>query len=374
MRMSKSTLFSLLGTLLGLASCQPAEQAAPETRSFHLGFTPFPYAISWEAVQYTYATIGREADLICHSFDEGVPWVEALAGTPFSAHVQGDWDLRRSLTPPGHRVFVQVTPMNFWRNGLSLYRGTANDQPLPPDWQNARFSDQKVKQAYLNYCQRAIAFFRPDYFNFAIEVNLLLGNAPQLWADYLDLHQFVYRELKRAHPQLPIFCSLHAGYLLRGYEDRQDYDAQERAARELGPFMDIFGMSIYLYGTKFGTNSLPPDLFARIKALAGDKPLAVTETGYLAQDLYMGPPWNVTIASTAEKQRDYIEYLLRGANEYNLVLVSNFVLRDYDELWRSVGAQPDITALWRDTGLFDEAGRERPALAVWRRYLNLPKR
>jgi hypothetical protein len=372
--MLKTAIRSLAGIFLGLASCQPASDVAPETRSFYLGFTPFPYAISWEAVQYTYATIGREADLICHSFDEGVPWAEALAGAPFSAHVQGDWDLRRSLTPRGHRVFVQVTPMNFWRNGLALYRGTANDQPLPPDWQNARFSDQKVKQAYLNYCLRTIEFFRPDYFNFAIEANLLLGNAPRLWADYLDLHQFVYQELKRTHPQLPIFCSQHAGYLLRGYEDRQDHDAQELAAQQLRPFTDIFGMSIYLYGTRFGTNSLPPDMFARIKALAGDRPLAVTETGYIAQDLVMGPPWNVTLASTSEKQREYIEYLLRGANEYNLVFVSNFVLRDYDELWRSVGAQNDITALWRDTGLFDEQGRERPALAVWRQYLALPKR
>jgi hypothetical protein len=358
----------------GLVACQPAQPPSAETRSFYLGFTPFPYEASLQAVDYTYQTIAREADLICHSFDEGVPWPEALSGQPFSQHVQNDLNSRKARTPAGHRVFVQVTPLNFGRNGLALYRGTANEQPLPAPWATARFNNDLVKRAYLNYCERMIQHFQPHFFGFSIEANLLLGNAPKLWPDYLELHQFVYQELKKKFPQLTLLFSWHAGYLLRGYENRQDYDAQEAAVRVLNDYTDVFGVSAYLYATNFGTASLPPDFFARLRALTGRLPLAMTETGYLAQTLELDVPARITVPSDEGKQRAYFEWALAGANEYNFLFFNNFVLRDYDQLWQQIGGVRDITALWRDTGLFDETGRERPALQIWRQYLQRAKR
>lgn len=51
-------------------------EGSESTRSFHLGFTPFPYDISQEAVDYVYAAIADDADIIAHHFDDGVPWPE----------------------------------------------------------------------------------------------------------------------------------------------------------------------------------------------------------------------------------------------------------------------------------------------------------
>src|SRR5688572_10737883 len=48
-----------------------------KTRSFYMGFTPFPYEISLEAVDAVYTKLDTEADIINHHFDNGVPWVEA---------------------------------------------------------------------------------------------------------------------------------------------------------------------------------------------------------------------------------------------------------------------------------------------------------
>lgn len=367
----KNMLFVLLGIS---SSCQSQEQAEPETRSFYMSFTPFPYEVSIEAADYTYATIGKEADMICHSFDEGVPWGEALEDKPFSTHIQDDWRFRKARTPKGHKVFVQLSPLDFYRNGLALYRGERNDMPLPDAWKNEKFSSERVKKAYLNYCKRTIETFQPDYFSFSIEVNLLLGHQPHLWADYLVFHQFMYQELKKLYPKLPILCSFHAGYMLRGYEDRKDYDAQEEAARVLRNYTDIFGVSLYLYGTKFLTNTIPTDIFEKVSTLAGNKPIAITETGYIAQELKIDTPFSVLIPSDENKQNNYIKFLLQEANKKEFVFVNNFVLRDYDKLWQQVGAKNDITAMWRDTGLFDEAGKERPALNTWRSYLQRQKR
>jgi hypothetical protein len=44
------------------------------------------------------------------------------------------------------------------------------------------------------------------------------------------------------------------------------------------------------------------------------------------------------------------------------------VLRDYDSLWVNIGARNDLTIAWRDSGLLDESGAERPAFSTWKNY------
>src|SRR5688572_21091676 len=79
----------VLIAIFGAFSCD--KESAGPNRSFYMGFTPFPYAISLEAVDYTYEMIAQEADIINHHFDNGVPWVEALQNAPFHINIQNDW-------------------------------------------------------------------------------------------------------------------------------------------------------------------------------------------------------------------------------------------------------------------------------------------
>jgi hypothetical protein len=72
--MKKLSLIVVLFVCFSVSQAQP-----PTTREFLLGFTPFPYAISLDAVIYTYERIADDADLIVQHFDNGVPWTEALA-------------------------------------------------------------------------------------------------------------------------------------------------------------------------------------------------------------------------------------------------------------------------------------------------------
>ena len=50
-----------------------------------MGFTDFPYAFSVQAVNDVAAIVRRDGDLAAPHFDDGVPWAEALAGTPYRA-------------------------------------------------------------------------------------------------------------------------------------------------------------------------------------------------------------------------------------------------------------------------------------------------
>ena len=61
-----------------LTSCSQEDEL--KTRPFRMGFTPFPYDLSLDAVEYTYEKLQSEADIINHHFDNGVPLPEALSG------------------------------------------------------------------------------------------------------------------------------------------------------------------------------------------------------------------------------------------------------------------------------------------------------
>lgn len=358
-------------TLLLVFSSSVHSVAQTDPRPFRLGFTPFPYEVSLQAVDFTYQTIAADADLIAQHFDDGVPWPEALAGTAFHPNMVADWETRRRLNPQGHARYISVTPINFLRTGLAHYHGAEADLPLPAPWNGYTFDHPDVKKAFLNYCRYAIDFFAPDYLNIGIEVNLLLDHAPELWPAYLDLHRATYQALKADYPNLPIFVSIAATPLLADAADNDPAPHLE-ALREILPYSDYFALSLYPYMSRLMTGPLPEDLFERLRALAPpDKRMAIAETGYPAEPLRVAA--NFTMSSDTEKQADYIRRLLEAAQAHRFVFVINFVLRDYDAMWQAFGAPDDgLWLAWKDTGLYDGDGMPRPALDVWRAALAQP--
>ena len=103
-----------------------------------------------------------------------------------------------------------------------------------------------------------------------------------------------------------------------------------------------------------------------------DKPIAITETGFPAEDFsIMGG--SLTFESNPAKQDRYITQLLAQADRRGFVFIINFVLRDYDALFDKTGGG-DNNIAWRDTGLYDEDGHPRPALETWLAALARPYR
>ncbi|MBW4439545.1 MAG: hypothetical protein KME04_20575 [Pleurocapsa minor GSE-CHR-MK-17-07R] len=353
-----------------LSSAAHAQQDA-ETRLFRMGFTPFPYEISIPAVLSVYERIAEDGDLIAHHFDNGVPWTEALSGEPFSDHLLDDWNLRLGLTPPELPVLATVTPINFFRNGLAGYHGDAEDMPLPAPFDSYSFDHPDVISAFIAYSESVIEAFQPDYFLFGIEVNLLMKMRPDLWDDYMVLHRDVYTTLKTRHPDLPLMVSVTGIDLVPGYTEANNAD-QQRALADIVDYTDVLALSVYPYMTAYMTNAIPYDLIDQIAALT-DLPLAISETGYPAQPFaIMNQGIRLEFTGTPALQAEWMAHVLERAQAHEMRYVINFVLQDYDAIWEMVGAQEDISIAWRDTGLYDETGAERPALAAWRDWLSRP--
>ncbi len=370
MKLLLSVIISICLILL-LINCSkeenPVKDPGPPKRNFFMGFTPFPYDISSQAVDYVYNKLATDADLISHHFDDGIPWNEALHGDDFHPNIITEWQYRLSRTPASHKILLSVTPNRGLRDGLALYKGESGNMPLPSPWDTISFNHPDVKEAYLSYCTRIMEFFKPDYFIIGIEVNLLIKFRPELWNEFLDLHRYVYQQIKTIDPIFPVFVSFTGMDLLEGYTDANHTEMMQ-AFNDVIPFSDYFGISVYPYISNFTCDSLPADMFNKIFALS-TKPVCITETGYPAEHFtVLGG--SIVFDGTPEKQNNYINLLLNEAEQHNSEFVINFVLRDYDALWVAIGSPDDVNKLWRDTGLYDQDGNARIAHQTWMDWFN----
>lgn len=345
----------------------PGGGARP-ARSYALGFTDFPYARSAAALAEVSRAVARDGDLAALHFDEGVPWQEALSGAPYPAAVREELERKRRSIPPGHLVYVAVTPIAFSRDGLAPRWGEAGTEPLEPPWDGRGFDDPAVVAAFRNHCERMIERFSPDLFAFAIEANQLAELAPARWPGFVALAGSVYRALKAHHRELPIFWTLETEAFHRAP------DSQRRAIADALASTDLVAVSAYPFSAEADPALLADGYFADLARLAPEKPFAVAETGWPAEDVTA--PYPVFLPGSEAAQLGYVRRLLAEADRLSAAFVVWFLVRDYDDLWESeLGSSPlaSVARLWRDTGLYAGSGAERPALELWRERLVAPR-
>ena len=364
-RATAVTIFVLIAAML--LACEKEEHE--HTRSYYMGFTPLPYESSADAANYTYHALRENADIINHQFDNGVPWTEALAGEEFSNEITNDWTFRKNQTNASQKIYISVSPINFSRTGLASYRNAQSNLPLPAPWDSYHFNSDEVKTAYLNYCTRIIDFFHPDYFNMAIEANLLYVNKPAVWSEYVEFHQYIYSALKQKYPQLAVFCSVSGAHLLKGLISNNDHVQQRLAVLQLLEYSDLYSVSFYPCLTSLLGNPYPVNTFDDLFNIS-DKPLAIAETGYAAQPFAINTTAGlVTIEANADKQEKYIRDLLNACLKRKAVFVINFAVRDYDKLWEQTDSSTAANIGWRDAGIVDEKGTPRKAFVTWKEFL-----
>lgn len=362
-------VFILLFLLI--ISCSKNEELInpPEqTRSYYLGYTPFPYSITNEAVAFSYEKILQETDIVSHHFDDGIPWNEAFKDTSFHPNILADWQFRKANTPINHKIFLTVTPINFLRTGISLYRNVEPNMHLLAPWDTISFNHPNVKIAFYNYCKRIIDFFEPDYFAMGIEVNLLMANDKDLWNKYYELHRTVYQKLKLDYPTLPIFVTQTGLDLIGGYTNA-NYSDQVTAYNQIMNYSDYLALSSHIFLSSLLTDSIPDHIFDKMFLLS-NKPVCISETSYPAESfsVYGGA---ITFNGSQEKQIEYFTKLFNKADKYNCKFIINFVIRDYDDLWQQIGSPDDVNKLWKDTGIYDQDGNARIIRNLWIEKLKL---
>jgi hypothetical protein len=361
------SLFQIVLTaVLLLLPVTDALAQSPGRHSTAMGFTPWPVDFNQAGVERTYAFIEAHANLVAHHFDGGIPWDEAAANAEFPRHLKNDWEIRRSRTPRGSKVFVAVTPLNFGRDGLALaWTNRGDNQRLSRAWRSAKLNDPDVVDAYTNYVRRVIAYFSPDYLAIGIEANLVISNAPHLWNDYAALHAEVYRRIKRDHPRLPVFATVQYEHL-RGIEadSKKNLKYQMPGVATLMKSSDILALSTYRYGTVH-PNPMGPRYFDVAKSFG--KPIAIAESGAMSQGTRI---FGMRLPASEADQTRFVSGLLQHATRNRFPFVVNWVAIDFEPgLKRLPRSVREIAKAWVYTGLQTSAGQAKPALKVWDAYL-----
>lgn len=344
--------------------------AFAKDRPFFMGFTPFPYDVTTEAIDWTYQRVFEHGDFIAHHLDTGVPWPEALAGADFPPLVAHEIESRRLRTPASETIYLAITPLSQFRDGLAAYWSNQGAVPPPGPWARRGFDHPKVVEAYTAYCLRLIEALDPDYVAYGIEVDLLAANDQEAFDDFKRLARKVYRKLKRRHPELPLLLTFTLG-------QPGEWETKKEVMKPLLPYTDLLAISTYPFlATGFGGNPkrIPDDWFSRIRELDPDKSIAVAETSHAAENLEI-ESFGISIPGRKTWQKAYAKRLLREADELEMEFVVWFSVVDYDALWElafAMGA-PEVFKAWRDTGLYDERLRKRPAARRWDRYLRRPR-
>lgn len=369
-------LLSLAALLCLLCSCGGSSGGAPppppvETRPYELGFTPWPYDATITAVNFVYSEVALRGDFIAHHLDGGVPWEDALNGTPYSPELEAEISARLANTPADKRTYLALSPLNGVRDGLADYWGTAPNQALPAPWDTLALDDPDVITAYTSFAADLVARFSPDYFNLGIEVSELALNDIAAYDELVGFTAAVSASLKMRFPNVQLMVSI-------ALKSPNSADAALIRAElpRLIQYIDVVGVSVYPYvffdhPGRGDPANLPADWLSQISGLTGGRPVAIAETGWPAETLTI-PAFGVDVASDPATQDAYLDALFAAADALDARFIVWFSLADYDALWNGVLQQDPLAQIWRDTGLYDENLNPRPALDTWMEQLATP--
>lgn len=348
-------------------------------RTFKMGFTPWPYAVTLEAFNNTYTFIDQNADLIAHHLDFGIPWPEATTadnfdnyGSDVKANINGRVSKGTELS--NKTVYLGVSPFSSKRDGLAPYWSNAAGEPLPVDWASLDIGNDYVIAAYINFLDEVIQKLNPTYVNYAIEINEFDYHVQSERLNLIKFVSFVYTALKDKYPDVKFMVS----FTLRSPDSNEMTRAQD-LFNDISPYMDMVGISVYPYAFFSHANSgdpanLPSDWLSQIKTIAPNKPYFIAETGFIAERMVV-PSFGLNVDGSSSDQAQFVDDLFSEANKLNAEGVVWYTPVDFDGMWDDVLQfldDPDANLIWRDTGLKDGDLNPRPALTRWGEWLQRP--
>ncbi|MFV0405409.1 MAG: hypothetical protein ACK5LN_01065 [Propioniciclava sp.] len=363
----------LLATVLvalTLTACVPAipgsavlAHQVPTGTDFsrRVSISPFPYDLTPAAVREVGSLVSQAGNVYTVQLDNGIPWQDADTGADFSAEVMEEWERHRGTIGTDQEVYLAIAPLQDDRSSWA----TGFDGTAAPPWATWEQGDlDRLRTAYLNYVERAVAYFEPTLVNIGVEAGDLAHNDPGRWDAAAAVLADTHRQLKLGHPDLQIGISWSLPLLMQP-------EVTERSAA-LIEILDYVGISFYPYLGPFysaiGGIDLagPPDQwqvpFAWLRENI-DKPLALCETGYASKPVTLSE-FDLEIPGDPTVQSQYVADLAAITDADDYLFTVFFLAVDYDALTRKLGLP--AMELWQHTGFFEADLTPKPAWETYR--------
>lgn len=343
-----------------------------------MGLSPFPAEPESTSFIDAFEYVLRNADVILHQHDVGVPWAELM-------NAGGDSRLPQLLVDEiffratnsrrsGLRVFVATTPLNGNRDGLAPEWGTSSP---PPGLENASLGDPAVQEAYEDWCLFLAEAYLPDFFAVVIEANMYEDARNNDWLQLLDLYQRVHSAIKQRIGNIPVFLTLQLEYL-RG-DLTLDGQPQWEVLNEIaiGVNLDIAALSTYPSIAENSVLEIGPSYFTeaveRVQR-ATNAPVIICETGYPSETVQTSQFFFV---SSEQDQRDYLDILIEAAETAPVDLITWFFPFDFPEILNALEpelspAEVEYMQLFVPMGLNDSQRFPKLSGILWEETLYRP--
>ena len=381
MKFTKNMFYTILISAFILGGCSKNNDNVDQTltkekRTFYMGTTPWPADLTVAEVNKTYDFINNNCDIVAHHFDEGIPFEEAFNNATMPNSLIDNINFRIQKTANNKKIFLSVSALAVNRTSkASYYNNASTATNIKNYWENLPFDDPKVITAYVNYVNWLIDKFHPIYVNYGVESNGMLWN-PVEFVKYKYFLAQVYQKLKIDNPNIPLFISFIVDESPQGFA----------YASQIMTYTDFIALSAYPYiGVSSSSNgdtnpaNFPANYFEKYINLSATKPLAFAETGYAAENLVI-PGLSLNKQCNEIYQKEYLEKVLAICKDKKAKLFIWFCPKDYNTLITNLQNQAiysqqtiDLLSLWKDIGLINENGVQRPAYNTWLNWMKIEK-
>jgi hypothetical protein len=160
---------------------------------------------------------------------------------------------------------------------------------------------------------------------------------------------------------------------------------QIQGLRDVLPYVDMVAVSLYPHYGKYNSSILLGPMYERLLGLLAQagKPVGISEAGFVAESFdLLGFPF----VSDEARQDLFYRHLFYELSKSGAPVrfVANFQVRDNDRIWErlrdgSLQNPPTVSPTFvefykyfRDIGIYDGDGLERPSTQTWRQMLARP--
>ncbi|MFW6363716.1 MAG: hypothetical protein ACOC0D_07725, partial [Spirochaeta sp.] len=334
-----------------------------------------------QAIEDVYQFINAEGDMVAHHFQQGIPYTAAdtLDFSTYHQNIQNEIDGRISSTAAGKVIYLAIDSLNAGRDDVAKLWGEHESMDLPDPWGARGFDSPEVIEAYVEFSLAVLHRFEtrygtvPAYFNYASEISELMIHDPDQYSQFVTFAASVYGQLKAAYPSVKLMVSLALKSPGSG-----EMETVKTGFARISDYVDVVGISTYGYAfyshqDKGNPDNLPPNWLNQIEDIAPGKAYGVTETGWIAEDLSI-PAYSLEVQGSPAYQNSYLERLFsESQQDIQAQMIILFTAYDYDKLWSDTLGSDNLSKIWKDTGLRDEAFNDRSALATWREWQSLER-
>ncbi len=321
-----------------------ARTEAGDPRSYRLGFSDTPWALTELGTRQTYDMAANYGEVIL--VQRAPAWADFVPGaTPSEATRQELTTIRDATRSRDLQVAIV----------LDLFDPTARDklQKLPPAYVGKDLSNADLRKAFVQEAVFVAKNLRPAYLVLGNEVNATFERSPGTYLTFVSAYKEAYDAVKAVSPETLVLASFQYEELLGVIPDLPPHPPRWQLLKDYEGKMDLLGITTFPSFAFNVARKVPPNYYTAIKDQT-KLPIAFISVGYAS-----GPGRDNLNSSTPAEQRRFLQRLFEDADVLGSPLVVWFAARDL-----SFATAPPYDLL-ASLGLRDIGDRTKESWPLW---------